>query len=284
MAQKLKAFRHEHGALDLETIEARPVFDGDVIRDLEAERKNRAKELIEDFMIAANGVTARYLNARKYPSLRRVVRSPKRWERIVEVASRYGATLPPEPDPKALGRFLAARKAADPLRFPDLSLTIIKLMGAGEYVAEFPEETAPGHFGLAVRDYAHSTAPNRRYPDLITQRLLKAAIAGSPMPYGRDELTELGRHCTEQEDDANKVERLVGKSAAAMLLAPRSGERFDAIVTGASEKGTWVRLLHPPVEGRMIHGFEGADVGDKLRVQLVHTDVERGYIDFKRVD
>ena len=284
VAQRLKAFRHEHGALDLETIEARPVFDGDAIRDLEAERKNRAKELIEDFMIAANGVTARYLKARKYPSLRRVVRSPKRWERIVEVASRYGATLPPEPDPKALGRFLAGRKAADPLRFPDLSLTIIKLMGAGEYVPEFPEETAPGHFGLAVRDYIHSTAPNRRYPDLITQRLLKASIMGSPIPYGRDELTELGRHCTEKEDDANKVERLVGKSAAAMVLAPRTGERFDAIVTGASEKGTWVRLLHPPVEGRMIHGFEGADVGDKLRVQLVHTDVERGYIDFKRVD
>jgi exoribonuclease-2 len=284
VAQQLKAFRHEHGALDLETIEARPVFDGEEIRDLEAERKNRAKELIEDFMIAANGVTARYLKDRKYPSLRRVVRSPKRWERIVEVASRYGATLPPEPDPRALGLFLAGRKAADPLRFPDLSLTIIKLMGAGEYVPEFPEETAPGHFGLAVRDYTHSTAPNRRYPDLITQRLLKASIMGSPIPYGRDELTELGRHCTEKEDDANKVERLVGKSAAAMLLAPRTGERFDAIVTGASEKGTWVRLLHPPVEGRMIHGFEGADVGDKLRVQLVHTDVERGYIDFKRVD
>ena len=284
VAQQLKAFRHEHGALDLETIEARPVFDGDVIRDLEAERRNRAKELIEDFMIAANGVTARYLNARKYPSLRRVVRSPKRWERIVEVASRYGVTLPPEPDPRALGQFLTGRKAADPLRFPDLSLTIIKLMGAGEYVAEFPEETAPGHFGLAVRDYTHSTAPNRRYPDLITQRLLKAAITGSPMPYGRDELTELGRHCTEKEDDANKVERLVGKSAAAMLLEPRIGERFDAIVTGASDKGTWVRLLHPPVEGRLIHGFEGADVGDRLRVQLVHTDVERGYIDFKRVE
>src|SRR3972149_5648185 len=229
VAQRLKAFRHEHGALDLETIEARPVFDGDVIRDLEAERRNRAKELIEDFMIAANGVTARYLMARKYPSLRRVVRSPKRGERIFEVASRYGATLPPEPDPKALGQFLAGRKAADPLRFPDLSLTIIKLMGAGEYVPEFPDETAPGHFGLAVRDYTHSPAPNRRYPDLITQRLLKAAIAGSPMPYGRDELTELGRHCTEKEDDANKVERLVRKSAAAMLLAPRTGERFDAL-------------------------------------------------------
>jgi exoribonuclease-2 len=284
VAQQLKAVRHEHGALDLETIEARPVFDGEEIRDLEVERKNRAKQLIEDFMIAANGVTARYLKDRKYPSLRRVVRSPKRWERIVEVASRYGGTLPPEPDPKALGRFLAGRKSADPLRFPDLSLTIIKLMGAGEYVPEFPEEAAAGHFGLAVRDYTHSTAPNRRYPDLITQRLLKAAITGSPIPYGRDELTELGRHCTEKEDDANKVERLVGKSASAMLLAPRSGERFDSIVTGASEKGTWVRLLQPPVEGRLIHGFEGADVGDRLRVQLVRTDVERGYIDFKRVD
>jgi VacB/RNase II family 3'-5' exoribonuclease len=284
VAQQLKAFRHEHGALDLETIEARPVFDGDGIRDLEVERRNRAKELIEDFMIAANGVTARYLNARKFPSLRRVVRSPKRWERIVEVASRYGATLPPEPDPKALAQFLAGRRAADPLRFPDLSLTIIKLLGAGEYVPQFPEEAAPGHFGLAVRDYTHSTAPNRRYPDLITQRLLKAAITGSPMPYGRDELAELGRHCTEKEDDANKVERLVRKSAAAMLLAPRTGERFDAIVTGAADKGTWVRLLHPPVEGRLIHGFEGADVGERLRVQLVHTDVERGYIDFQRVD
>src|SRR5512141_982273 len=284
VAQQLKAVRHEHGALDLETIEARPVFDGEEIRDLEAERKNRGKELIEDFMIAANGVTARYLSDRKFPSLRRVVRSPKRWDRIVEVASRYGGTLPPDPDPKALGQFLAGRKAADPLRFPDLSLTIIKLMGAGEYVPEFPEETAAGHFGLAVRDYTHSTAPNRRYPDLITQRLLKAAITGSPMPYGRDELTELGRHCTEKEDDANKVERLVGKSAAAMLLESRIGERFDAIVTGASEKGTWVRLLHPPVEGRLIHGFEGADVGDRVRVQLVHTDVDRGYIDFKRVD
>jgi VacB/RNase II family 3'-5' exoribonuclease len=284
VAQQLKAFRHEHGALDLETIEARPVFDGDVIRDLEAERRNRAKELIEDFMIAANGVTARYLKAKKVPSLRRVVRSPKRWERIVEVASRYGATLPPEPDPRALAQFLSGRKTADPLRFPDLSLTIIKLMGAGEYVPEFPEETAPGHFGLAVRDYTHSTAPNRRFPDLITQRLLKSAITGSPMPYGRDELTELGRHCTKKEDDANKVERLVRKSAAAMLLAPRTGERFDAIVTGAADKGTWVRLLHPPVEGRLIHGFEGADVGERLRVQLVHTDVERGYIDFQRVD
>jgi VacB/RNase II family 3'-5' exoribonuclease len=284
VAQKLKSFRHEHGALDLETIEARPVFEGEEIRDLQAEGKNRAKELIEDFMIAANGVTARFLVARKFPSLRRVVRSPKRWERIVEVASPFGVRLPSTPDPKALAEFLAVRKAADPLRFPDLSLTIIKLMGAGEYVVEFPDEAAPGHFGLAVRDYTHSTAPNRRYPDLITQRLLKAALSGSPPPYGREELTELARHCTEKEDDANKVERQVGKSAAALLLESRIGERFDSIVTGASEKGTWVRLLAPPVEGRLTHGYEGIDVGHKIRVQLVHTDVERGHIDFKRVD
>jgi VacB/RNase II family 3'-5' exoribonuclease len=284
VAQKLKSFRHEHGALDLETIEARPVFDGEEIRDLEVDRKNRAKELIEDFMIAANGVTARYLMARKLPSLRRVVRSPQRWERIVEVASQYDIRLPPEPDPKALTEFLAVRKAADPLRFPDLSLTIVKLMGRGEYVVEFPEEAAPGHFGLAVRDYTHSTAPNRRYPDLITQRLLKAALSGSPPPYGREELVELARRCTGKEDDANKVERQVGKSAAAILLESKIGERFDAIVTGASEKGTWVRLLHPPVEGRLTRGFEGADVGHRIRVQLVHTDVERGYIDFKKVD
>jgi exoribonuclease-2 len=221
---------------------------------------------------------------RKYPSLRRVVRSPERWERIVEVASQYDVHLPSEPDSAALANFLALRKAADPLRFPDLSLTIVKLMGRGEYVVEFPEEEAPGHFGLAVRDYTHSTAPNRRYPDLITQRLLKAALSGSPLPYGREELTELARHCTEKEDDANKVERQVGKSAAAMLLESRIGDRFDAIVTGASEKGTWVRLLHPPVEGKLIHGFEGADVGHRVRVQLVHTDVDRGYIDFKKVD
>ena len=284
VARKLSAFRHEHGALDLETIEARPVFDGEEIRDLEVERKNRAKGLIEDFMIAANGVTARFLMARKYPSLRRVVRSPERWERIVEVASQYDVRLPPEPDPAALANFLALRKAADPLRFPDLSLTVIKLMGRGEYVVEFPEEEAPGHFGLAVRDYTHSTAPNRRFPDIITQRLLKAALSGSPLPYGKEELAELARHCTEKENDANKVERQVGKSTAAMLLETRIGERFDAIVTGASEKGTWVRLLHPPVEGKLIHGFESADVGHRIRVQLVHTDVDRGYIDFKRVD
>ena len=284
VAQKLKASRHEHGALDLETIQARPVFANEQIRDLDVDKKNRARELIEDFMILANGVTARYLMAKKVPSLRRVVRSPKRWERIVEVASHLGFRLPPAPDPKALTQFLAIRRSADPLRFPDLSLTIVKLMGAGEYVVELPGKESLGHFGLAVQDYSHSTAPNRRYPDLITQRLLKAALSGSPSPYGREELAELARHCTEKEDDANKIERQVAKSAAAMILESRIGERFDAIVTGASEKGTWVRVFHPPVEGRLIRGHEGADVGHRVRVQLVYTDVERGYIDFKWVD
>ena len=174
-------------------------------------------------------------------------------------------------------------KAADPLRFPDLSLSIIKLMGAGEYIADFPGNTAPpGHFGLAVRDYTHSTAPNRRYPDLITQRLLKAAMAQHRLPYEKEDLEALGKHCTEEEDAANKVERQVEKSAAAILLEPRIGDRFDAIVTGAGPKGTWVRLLHPPIEGKLVHGFEGFDVGDRIRVQLIRTDVERGFIDFKR--
>lgn len=191
--------------------------------------------------------------------------------------------LPTVPDAKALSRFLLAEKQADPLRFPDLSLSVIKLMGAGEYVVEFPGQPAIGHFGLAVKDYAHSTAPNRRYPDLVAQRLLKSALAGLPPPYGADELKELARHCTEEENAAKKVERQVRKSAAAILLQSRIGERFDAVVTGASDKGTWVRILQPPIEGRLEHGFEGVDVGHALRVQLVHTDVERGFIDFRRV-
>ena len=283
VAQSMKNFRHIHGALSLETIEAKPVFDGDQIRDLEVEEKNRAKDIIEDFMIAANGVTARYLSSRKFPSIRRVVRTPKRWERMVEIAEEHGFKLPDNPDSKALEEFLTKEKAADPLRFPDLSLSIIKLMGPGEYTAELAGNTPPGHFGLAVKDYAHSTAPNRRYADLITQRLLKAAIEGQAWPYSKDELEILAQHCTEEEDAANKVERQVGKSAAALLLESRIGERFDAIVTGASSKGTWVRLLTVPVEGKLVQGFEGMDVGHRMRVQLIFTDVERGYIDFKQV-
>ncbi len=283
VAQQLKALRHEHGALDLQTLEARPIFAGDEIQDLRAEERNRAKEIIEDFMIAANGVTARFLHEGKVPSLRRMVRSPKRWGRIVEIAAQHNSPLPPEPDSRALGAFLAAQKAADPLRFPDLSLSVIKLLGPGEYVVEFPEEEVPGHFGLAVKDYTHSTAPNRRFPDLITQRILKAALDGTSMSYSQDELAELARHCTEKEDDANKVERLVAKSAAAMLLASRIGEEFDAICTGAADKGTWVRIFHPPIEGRLLYGYEGVDVGNRFKVRLIHTDVEKGYIDFKKV-
>jgi len=283
VARQLKALRHLHGALDLETIEARPVFDGDEIKDLEADTRNRAKEIIEDFMIAVNGVTARYLASKKVTSLRRVVRKPKRWERIIELAAERGATLPREPDAKALEQFLVSAKAADPLLFPDLSLSVIKLLGSGEYIVQLPGGSVAGHFGLAVKDYAHSTAPNRRYPDLITQRLLKAAMAGRVQPYENDELAALAKHCTEEEDAAKKVERQVTKSAAAMLLESRIGEQFDAIVTGAADKGTWVRLVHPPIEGRLESGFEGMDVGQGLRVQLVRTNVERGYIDFTRV-
>lgn len=283
-AQRIRKLRHIHGALSLETLEAKPVFAGEQIRDLEVEGKNRATEIIEDFMIAANGVTARYLASRRFPSIRRVVRTPKRWERIVELAGEHGVALPDAPNSKALDEFLVREKAADPLQFPDLSLAVVKLLGAGEYMAELPGDTAPGHFGLAVKDYAHSTAPNRRYADLITQRLLKAALVGHGAPYTYAELDELARHLTAAEDAANKVERQVGKSAAALLMEARIGERFDAIVTGAADKGTWVRLLTVPVEGKLVSGFAGLDVGDRVRVQLIATNVERGFIDFKKVD
>jgi VacB/RNase II family 3'-5' exoribonuclease len=283
VTQSMKGLRHVHGALSLETIEAKPVFDNDQIRALEIEEKNRAKEIIENLMIAANGVTARYLSASGFPSIRRVVRIPKRWDRIVEIAGEYRFSLPEVPDSKALDEFLIKQRAADPVRFPDLSLTVIKLLGAGEYVAELPDEDISGHFGLAVKDYTHSTAPNRRYPDLLTQRLLKAALEGKPTPYSKDELDILATHCTEVEDSVKKVERRVEKSAAALLLESRIGEKFDALVTGASEKGTWVRLLKIPVEGKLVKGYEGMDVGNRLRVQLIDTNVEQGYIDFKKI-
>jgi exoribonuclease-2 len=284
MAKKLKDLRHIHGALDFETIEARPVFDEEEIKDLEVLNRNSARELIEDFMIAANGVVARYLDAKKFPSLRRVVRTPKKWERIVEIAAQHDFILPRDSNPKALAQFLAAAKAADPLRFPDLSISIIKLLGPGEYVVKRPGETPLGHFGLAVKDYEHSTAPNRRYPDVITQRLLKAAIAGRPVPYEIDEMEQIAKHCTETENIVQKVERQVAKSAAAILLQSRIGEKFDAIITGAAEKGVWVRLLHLPVEGKLEERFSGQAVGHKVRVKLIYTNVEQGYIDFKRVN
>jgi exoribonuclease-2 len=281
-AQRLRNVRQDRGALSLETIEATPVFDGDRLTDLKVERSNRAKELIEDLMVAANGVTANYLTVKGLPSLRRVLREPERWQRICELASGLGERLPLEPDAVALEKFLAKQKKADPLRFPDLSLSVIKLIGKGAYVADLPGETPPGHFGLAVRDYTHSTAPNRRFPDLVTQRLLKAAMAGQPVPYSDDELTELANHCTVMENEAKKVERQVSKSAAAFLLESRIGEKFDGIVTGVSEKGTWVRILQPPVEGKLVRGFDGLDVGDRVRVELIRTDVEKGFIDFSR--
>ncbi|MET0620072.1 MAG: RNB domain-containing ribonuclease [Thermoanaerobaculia bacterium] len=281
-AQLLRGRREEEGALDLETIEPRAVFENDTIVDLALQPKNRARELIEDFMIAANGATARFLAGKRFAALRRVVRSPERWQKIVAVAGEFGERLPPEPDSRALEEFLRKRRKADPLRFPDLSLIIVKLMGAGEYVVERPGQTPIGHFGLAVRDYTHSTAPNRRFPDLITQRLVKAALAGEPPAYDAGELGALATHCTEQEDDADKVERLVRKSAAALLLEQRIGQRFEAVVTGASEKGTWVRIFQPPAEGKLVHGWEDLEVGDKLRVKLISTDVERGFIDFVR--
>lgn len=283
VAQKMKALRHHHGALTLETIEARPVFDGETVTALEENTRNRAKDIIEDFMIGANGVTARFLEARGLSSVRRVVRVPRQWDGIVALAQEHGTRLPADPDAKALQQFLVAARAADPLRFPDLSLAVIKLLGAGEYVVERPGDDAGGHFGLAVKDYAHSTAPNRRYPDLITQRLLKAALAGTPHPYTDDELELLARHCTQAENAAQKVERHTAKSAAAILLQSRIGEQFDAIVTGMSDKGTWVRILHPIVEGRLDSGTQRLHVGSRLRVRLVSTNVERGFIDFKRV-
>jgi exoribonuclease-2 len=283
IAQIMRSVRYQRGALDLATIEPEVVLrDGQVV-DLRLERKNRAQDLIEDFMIAANGATAEFLEKRGLPVLRRVVRTPERWDRIRTVAEGFGEQLPVAPDSKALAEFLARRNQQDPLRFPDLSLTIVKLLGAGEYIVQIPGQESPGHFGLAVQQYSQSTAPNRRYPDLITQRLLKAALAAGRPPYEASELTALAAHCTEQENAAKKVERQVRKSAAALILSGRIGETFDALVTGASDKGTWVRLLTPPVEGMLRTGHEGLDVGDQIKVQLSSVNIPRGFIDFVHI-
>jgi len=283
VAQQLARVRHRHGALTLVTLESNAIFAGETLAQLEPERTNRATQLIEDFMIAANAVNANYLTAKQFPSIRRVLRSPERWNRIVQLALEFGDRLPATPDAVALEGFLTRRRNADPEKFPDLSLAVVKLIGRGEYAVELPSRSGPGHFALAVKDYTHSTAPNRRFPDLITQRLLKAALAGAPAPYTLPELLELARHCTEQEDAATKVERRVNKSAAALLLSSRLGESFDALVTGAADKGTWVRIYQPPTEGRLTLGFQGLNVGDHVRVKLVHTDVQRGFIDFARI-
>jgi exoribonuclease-2 len=282
VAHAMRERRQRQGALSLESAEAHAVFDGDQISDLRREQKNRAKNLIEDFMIAANGEAARFLTDRGSPSLRRILKTPKRWSRIVDIAREAGAALPDAPDARALEAFLRERRAADPERFPDLSLAIVKLLGAGEYAVVVPGQTPEGHFGLAVRDYTHSTAPNRRFPDLVTQRLVKAALSGGAAPYSTDDLQAFAAHCTLQENAAEKVERQVSKSAAALLLADRVGQVFSGIVTGASDKGTWVRVVTPPVEGRVVRGQAGLDVGDRVRVQLVATDADRGFIDFAR--
>ncbi|MDQ3368419.1 MAG: RNB domain-containing ribonuclease, partial [Myxococcota bacterium] len=279
-AQRLRQRRFERGALELETIEARPVAEGGRIVDLEVTHKSRARELVEDIMIAANGATARFLEQRGYSSIRRVVRAPKRWDRIVAIAAEYGTQLPVTPDRRALADFVISRRTADRTRFADLSLSIVKLLGPGEYVLQRATDPDIGHFGLAVDDYAHSTAPNRRYPDLITQRLLKAAAANQRAPYSDDELLAIATHCTARENGARKVERTMRKVAAAVLLSSRIGETFEGIVTGATPKGTFARLFRPPAEGRVVKGEEGLDVGDLVTVKLVDTEPTRGFIDF----
>jgi len=284
VAQKMKELRYVHGALNFETIEARPVFDGDALSEMRVEKKNRAKDLIEDFMIASNGATARFLAGKQFPSLRRVVRIPKQWDRIVELASEHGFSLPAKADSKSLSEYLKFFNQKDPLHFADMSLSVLKLLGSGEYVLETPGSSPEGHFGLAVKDYTHSTAPNRRFPDLVTQRLLKSAISGKTVPYSMNQLEQIANQCTVKEDDVKKVERQVEKSANAMLMESRIGEEFEAIVSGASPKGTWIRLFHPHVEGKLVKGYRGLKVGQKLKARLIQINVGAGFIDFELVE
>lgn len=278
-ADRLRERRQERGALRFELARTKPVVENGTIHFVD-DRKNSASELIEDFMIAANVETASFLEARGLPSLRRLVRAPHRWPRIVEIAAGLGERLPDEPDSAALARFLDRRRKADPEDYPELSLSVLKLLGSGEYTVDLPGRPAPGHFALATEDYTHSTAPNRRFPDLVIQRLVKAALAGRPAPYQGEELEELAQWCNRKSDDARRVERQVQKSAAALLLVDRIGDELKAVVTGVSEKGTWVRTWHPRVEGKLERGCEGLDVGDRIRVRLISVDVERGFIDF----
>jgi exoribonuclease-2 len=280
-AQKLKSERYENGALSLQSDEVYPVFSNAQIVSIAPQQKNRATELIEDFMIAANGAVARMLE--KVSSLRRIVKTPERWDRIVQLASEHGEKLPADPDSKALNEFLLRRKAADPDHFADLSLAVIKLIGPGEYVLERPGDPSPGHFGLAVQDYTHSTAPNRRFPDIVTQRLIKAMLADQPNPYSDDELSALAANCTAKENAARKVEREMSKRLAAVAMQHRIGAVFDAIVTGVTPRGTFVRALQAHVEGLLAQGAQGVDVGDRLRVKLIRTDMQHGFIDFARV-
>lgn len=282
VAQALRRGRRERGALMLSTRDVQPVFADDTVRDLVEDHPNRAKELIEEFMIAANAATAGFLAAAKLPSIRRLVRVPKRWDRIVALAEKTGARLPTEPDAPAMAAWLADRQTADPDGFQDLSLSVVKLIGRGEYVVQRPDAPPIGYFGLALQDYTHATAPNRRFADLVTQRLLKASLARRPHPYSVETLDAVARRCSERESAAEAVERQVRKSAAALLLSNRIGDVFEALVTGVNVNGTWVRLQQPPAEGRREEGFEGADVGDRMRVRLLRTNVRRGFLDFGR--
>ncbi|WP_427912600.1 RNB domain-containing ribonuclease [Ramlibacter sp. MMS24-I3-19] len=283
VAMRMRRWRQQRGALEIDTVSARPVFRDGALVDLRPDERVRAKDLIADLMIAANVATARFLSAKGLPSIRRFLESPRRWDRIEALAATLGTTLPTDPDAVALQRFLAERRDADPAGFADLSLRLVKMLGPGAYVAAQPDGQDVGHFGLAASNYAHSTAPNRRYPDLVTQRLVKAAIAGRPSPYDFASLQAIAGHCTEQENRANAVERQVLKAAATFLLQGRIGDTFDAIVTGAAPKGTFVRIAQPLLEGRLVRGFEEADVGDALRVRLVALDAQQGHIDFERV-
>jgi exoribonuclease-2 len=283
IASALRKTRLDNGALEIETVEARTVSQDGKVTAIEKSVKNSATDLIEDFMIAANGSVARFLEGHHVSGIRRIVRSPERWARIVDLAKELGKTLPPTPDPVALHDFMLERRASDPDHFPDLSLAVVKLLGPGEYILDQPGVVEPGHFGLAVQDYTHSTAPNRRYADLVTQRIVKAVLASSPPPYTDDELSTIARNCTLKEDAARKVERNVRKIAAAMLFSDRIGEQFKAIVTGNKSSGTFVRVLNPPVEGMLVRGQGGVDVGDEIEVQLLSTNPKKGFIDFGRV-
>lgn len=282
-AQRMMGSRFQHGALDLESVETHPVTKGTEIVDLVRLEKNRATSLIEEFMVAANGVMARMFDDAKIASIRRVVRTPKRWDRIVALAAGLDATLPAEPDSKALNEFLLEQKRKDPDHFPDLSIAVVKLMGPGEYVLVKPDEPSPGHFGLAVQDYTHSTAPNRRFPDVVAQRILKSLLAKAAHPYSDSDLNAIALRCTQMEDAARKVEREMQKRIAAVVLHPRIGETFRAIVTGVNQYGVFARALEPHVEGMVVHGGQGLDVGDRVTVKLLATDPARGFIDFAAV-
>jgi exoribonuclease-2 len=280
VAQALRKLRYEQGALNIDTSEVHPVVLNQQVVDVVKQEKNRATELIEDFMIAANGVVARFLG--KVSSLRRIVKTPEHWDGIVRLAAAQGEKLPPLADSKALNDFLLKRRAADPDHFADLSLAVIKLIGPGEYVLERPGDPEQGHFGLAVQDYTHSTAPNRRFADMVTQRLIKALLDGKPGPYSDDELAAIATNCTQKGDAARKVEREMSKRLAAVAMSHRVGETFDAIVTGVTPKGTFVRVLQPHIEGLLAQGAQGLHVGDRVRARLTRTDAQRGYIDFVR--